>query len=50
MKIGGKRRMEPEWSSQTGAARMEQPENGAGSILSLGHHFVEIGSSMELML
>ena len=44
MKIGGKRRMEPEWSSQTGAARMEQPENGAGSTLSLGHHFVEIGS------
>ena len=24
MKIAGKRRMEPEWSSQTGAARMEQ--------------------------
>ena len=24
MKIAEKRRMEPEWSSQTGAARMEQ--------------------------
>ena len=30
--------MEPEWSSQTGAARMEQGR-------SLDHHFVEIGSS-----
>ena len=35
MKIAGKRSVEPEWSSQ----------NGAGSILGLGHHFVEIGSS-----
>ena len=26
MKIAGKRRMKTEWSSQTGAARLEQPE------------------------
>ena len=45
MKIAGKRRMEPEWSSQTGAARMEHNQNGAGLTLELGHHFVWIGSS-----
>ena len=37
IKIAGKRRIEPEWSSQTGVARMEQSDwrsqDGAGSIL-----------------
>ena len=49
IKIAGKRRIEPEWSSQTGAARIEQSDwsslDGAGWILGLGHHFVKIGSS-----
>ena len=44
IKKAGKRRIEPEWSSQTGAARIEQSDwsslDGAGSILGLGHHFV----------
>ena len=38
MKIAGKRRMEPEWSSQ----------NGAGLILVLGHHFHRWSLLMEL--
>ena len=43
-KIAGKKRIKQEWSSQTGAARLEQSDwscqDGAGSILGLGHHFV----------
>ena len=40
MKIAGKKRMEPEWSSQ----------NGAGSIQGLGYHLFRYGILMELLL